>query len=148
MWEEAVRAAQEAGILVIDCRGGEKTCFVGPTYVDPQNRDAVSLCKVGFPDSTGRFPADRIGAPVSYRTFAEEYEAGKPSYQYNGHGGLSWGIPYVAGVLALGWQVNPELGSDEIVQILFDTAEVVDNEGSRVVNPPAFIAAIEKGLAQ
>lgn len=145
MWVEAVQAAQEAGILVIDCRSGEKTCFVGPAYFDPQDRDAVSLCKGGFPDSTGRMPADRIGAPVSYRTVAEEYVADKPSYQYDAHGGLSWGVPYVAGLLALGWQVNPELSNEEIVRILFDTA-FVDNEGNRVVNPPAFIEAIEGGL--
>ncbi len=51
-------------------------------------------------------------------------------------------------MLALGWQVNPELSNEEIVQILFDTAKTVDSDGSRVVNPPAFIAAIEKGLEQ
>jgi hypothetical protein len=81
--------------------------------------------------------------PTSYRTVAEEYTEGSPSYQYTGQGGLSWGIPYAAGVLALGWQVNPTLDNDEIVQILFETCSKAD-DGSNIINPIAFIEAIKK----
>ncbi len=51
--------------------------------------------------------SNTLSLPCSYRTVAEEYTAGQYSYTHDGHGGLSWGIPYCAGVMALGWQVDP-----------------------------------------
>lgn len=143
MWDEAVLAAQEEGILVLDCRDNSKTGFIAPAYYNPTNPENVFLCKGGFPSSKGgKIPASNIGVPTSYRTVAEEYIEGSPSYQYNGEGGLSWGIPYAAGVLALGWQINPELDSDQIVQILFDTCAIA-KDGSNVINPSAFIDAVK-----
>lgn len=97
----------------------------------------------GFPTSTYVIPSSYIGVPTSYRTVAEEYLEGSPSYQYTGQGGLSWGIPYAAGVLALGWQVNPALDNDQIVRILFETCTIA-NDGSNIINPNAFIDVIEK----
>jgi serine protease AprX len=61
-------------------------------------------------------------------------------YQYTGVGGLSWSIPYAAGVLALGWQVNPRLSPDRAVELLRQTA--YDKEGFKVINPVAFVAAV------
>ncbi len=143
MWDEAVLAAQDEGILVLDCRYSEKTGIIAPAFYNPENPDNVSMCTGGFPTSTFIIPSSQIGVPVSYRTVAEEYMEGSPSYQYTGQGGLSWGIPYAAGVLALGWQVNPTLDNTQIAQILFETCSIA-NDGSNIINPIAFIDAIEK----
>jgi Subtilisin-like serine proteases len=144
MWDEAVLAAQKEGILVLDCRGGEKTGIIAPAYYDPKNPEDVSLCTGGFPTSNSyTIPSSYIGVPTSYRTVAEEYNEGAPSYQYTGQGGLSWGIPYAAGVLALGWQVNPALSNDDIVKLLFDTC-AKSHDGSNMINPAAFIDAVKK----
>lgn len=144
MWDEAVFAAQEEGILVLDCRDDEKTGIIAPAFYDPENPDNVSMCKGGFPASKYVVPSSEIGVPCSYRTVAEEYKEGEPSYQYTGQGGLSWGIPYAAGVLALGWQVNPDLDNDQIIKILFETCTIA-NDGSNIINPTAFIDAIKIG---
>jgi len=72
---------------------------------------------------------------------AEEYTAGEYGYQYWGRGGQSWAVPYVAGVLAMGWQVNPEMGNDEAKALLFETA-VAGSNGGNIINPAAFIAAV------
>lgn len=40
--------------------------------------------------------------PSVRRTQAEEYNKGDCSYQYTGRGGMSWTVPVLAGVLALG----------------------------------------------
>jgi subtilisin family serine protease len=83
-----------------------------------------------------------------FRTTAEEYDDGKPSYQYiggiqySGKGGESFSIPYVAGVLALGWQVKPDLTADEIVELLFKTAYITPDD-YKIINPVAFITAVE-----
>lgn len=83
-----------------------------------------------------------IFAPVSYRTTAETYEKGSYSYQYMGVGGLSWAIPYAAGTLALGWQVNPELTGEEAMKLLSETA-TINQEGYRIINPLAFVEAAQ-----
>lgn len=103
MWDEAVLAAQDEGILVLDCRNNEKTGIIAPAFYDSENPNNVSMCTGGYPTSTYVIPSSHIGVPTSYRTVAEEYLEGLPSYQYCGQGGLSWGIPYAAGVLAMGW---------------------------------------------
>jgi hypothetical protein len=143
MWEEAVLAAQDAGILLLDCRGNEKTGIIFPAFYNPEDPDNVSMCTGGFPTSKFVIDSSHIGVPTSYRTVAEEYSEGSPSYQYTGQGGLSWGIPYGSGVLALGWQVNPSLDNDQIVQILFDTCTIAQ-DGSNIINPTAFIDAVKK----
>jgi len=122
---------------------GEKTGFIAPAYYNPEDPDNVSMCTGGFPTSLYLIPSSHIGVPTSYRTVAEEYWEGLPSYQYTGQGGLSWGIPYAAGVLAMGWQVNPALDNVQIVQILFETCSIA-NDGSNIINPIAFIDAIKK----
>lgn len=144
MWDEAVFAAQEEGILVLDCRINSETGIIAPAFYDPDDPDNVHKCIGGFPTSVYKVPSSEIGVPTSYRTVAEEYFEGSPSYQYTGQGGLSWGIPYAAGVLALGWQVNPSLNNDQILQLLFDTCTIA-NDGSNIINPPAFIEAV-KGI--
>ncbi|BCN29052.1 S8/S53 family peptidase [Anaeromicropila herbilytica] len=143
MWDEAVLKAQKEGILVLDCRENEKTGIIYPAFYDPENPDDVSMCKGGFPSSPNVIPSSHIGVPCSYRTVAEEYNEGSPSYQYTGQGGLSWGIPYATGVLALGWQVNPHLDNDQIIKTLLDTCTKA-NDGSNIINPTAFIDAIKK----
>jgi subtilisin family serine protease len=143
MWDDAVQAAQDEGILVLDCRADEQTGIISSAFYDTDNPDDVSMCTGGFPTSPFVIESSHIGVPTSYRTVAEEYSEGSPSYQYTGQGGLSWAIPYAAGVLALGWQINPTLDKDKIVQILFETCTIA-NDGSNIINPIAFIEAIEK----
>lgn len=143
MWDEAVLAAQKEGILVLDCRENEKTGIISPAFYDTENPEDIMLCKGGFPNSEYSIPEGQIGVPASYRTVAEEYEEGTPSYQYTGSGGLSWGIPYAAGVLALGWQVNPDLDSDSILKLLLDTCQQTQ-DGSHIINPAAFLEAVDR----
>lgn len=143
MWDEAVLAAQKEGILVLDCRADQKTGIIGAAFYNPAKPDDVSMCTGGFPASPHVVPHSKIGVPASYRTVAEEYAEGSPSYQYTGEGGISWAIPYAAGVLALGWQINPDLGNEQMVQLLFDTCSTA-HDGSNIINPIAFIDAVKK----
>lgn len=145
MWDDAVAAAQQEGIIVLDCRDDPQTGFISPAFYDIENPEDVSACTGGFPTFTYSITAPSIGVPTSYRTVAEEYREGEPSYQYTGEGGLSWGIPYATGVLALGFQINPNLENEEIIKLLADTC-TTSQDGSNVINPVAFIEAVEKTL--
>ena len=143
MWDAAVAEAQAEGILVLDCRIGYDTGIITPGYYDPSAPEDVTGFTVGYPNvEAGRMFTDTIYVPTSFRSTAEAYSPDHNTFQYTGQGGLSCGIPYAAGVLALGWQVDPSLTNDEIVTLLFDSA-YTDGDGNKIIDPPAFIAAIE-----
>ena len=141
MWDEAVERAEADGILVLDCTSDHG--WIDPCYYDIQDPDDISKCKPGFPGVDGNRKPVRgsVCAPTSPRTTAEEYTEGAIGYQYTGRGGLSWGIPYCAGVLAMGWQVRPDLSGEEMKVILLDTAYIMD--GYRIIDPGAFIGELE-----
>jgi subtilisin family serine protease len=143
-WDQACTRAEAAGILVLDCttyRG-----FIGACWYDANNPENVAKCTPGFPGlSMGRYPEGRILMPASPRTTAEEYDKGKFGYQYCGRGGLSWAIPYCAGVLAMGWQINPNLSAEQVRQMLFQSAYVTES-GEKIINPKEFINLVRKTM--
>lgn len=141
-WDKAVANAEKEGILVLDCtevHGVIASCWY--SSADPEN---VQWCTPGFPgmSSSGR-GSKYICVPSSPRTSAEEYVKGDYSYQYTGRGGLSWSIPYAAGVLALGWQIDPALTADEVISLLFESAYKPD-EKTNIIDPAAFVFSCEK----
>jgi subtilisin family serine protease len=139
-WDAAYQRATDAGILVLDCsrdRGIAAPCFLD--LDDPEN---PAKCKPGWPnDQESPYP-DHLHVPTSRRTTAEEYQVGTYSYQYTGVGGMSWAIPYLAGVLAMGWQVNPELSNEDILRLLFSTA-YESEQNAKIINPVAFIQIVK-----
>lgn len=141
MWDAACQRAENAGMMVLDCT--EHHGFIGPCYHDANAPEDVTKCKPGFPSRPEGFGAsDRILVPCSARTTAEEYIKGQFSYQYCGQGGLSWSIPYCAGVLAVGWQVRPELAPPKMRELLFKTAYKTSG-GAIIINPPEFIRELK-----
>ncbi len=145
LWDPACGRAEKAGILVLDCTSHHG--FVGPCFYDAADPETVAKCKPGFPSRPGvgapRDPqSQRLLVPCSPRTTAEEYVKGQCGYQYCGQGGLSWSIPYCAGVLALGWQARPELTAQEMRELLFQSAHKTA-EGWLIINPPEFIRLVK-----
>jgi hypothetical protein len=53
---------------------------------------------------------------------------------------MSWGAPYIAGLAALAFQVDPDLHPKKIIDLLIATA--VKTDAGPVVNPSAFIEKI------
>lgn len=145
-WTAAVDRAEKAGILILDCRSGESTSFVFSSYWDGIDREAVSQYKPFYPNNNVVYGeedwAGIVFAPASKRTCVTEYVIGENGYRYEGVGGQSWSVPYVAGVLALGYQVDPTLSIDAIKTLLYETAWV-SPEGYHMINPEAFIKAIQ-----
>jgi len=135
-WDVAYRRATEAGILVLDCTSNHG--ITAPCYYDIDDPDNIAKCTPGWPGVETQPKPDRIYIPTSFRTTAEEYSRGDFSYQYTGRGGLSWSIPYLSGVLALGWQVCPDLTSSQLLDILYNSAYTTDGN-LKIINPGAFI---------
>ena len=150
LWTEAVAVAQKAGMLVLDCRStDEYTGFIHSAYYDPEDPENIEKCKPLYPDMeidlNGAYYKTYIYAPSNYRTSARAYEEGKYFYGYDGIGGQSWAVPYVAGVLALGWQVNPDITAEDMRELLISSC-YIEEHGLRMVDPVAFIEAVENTL--
>ena len=143
MWDEAVKLAKQEGILVLDCT----TTYgkIGSCYYNGEDREEPANYIAGFPRIQGNPPKDLILAPVGFRTTAETYEEGVYSYQYDAQGGNSWAIPYAAGTLALGWQINPNLTVEESMRLLEETA-ASNKEGYKIINPKGFVEAVQRGI--
>ena len=145
-WDASYKRAAEAGILVLDC-SYEQGITVPCTY-DLYDPDNVAKC---IPNWTGPTdsPHERINIPTR-RTSATEQDADGNlifSYQYDGQGGISWTVPYLAGVLAMGWQINPELTNSQILDLVYASANDTDGPAG-IINPKAFIEMVKLSVNQ
>ena len=143
MWDRACRRAEAAGILVLDCTSHHG--FIGKCWYNARVPESVSACTPGDP-RYGYHTTDHLLVPSAPRTTAEEYDKGDCSYQYCGTGGLSWSIPYCAGVLALGWQICPDLPPERMRELLFKSA-YTKKDGAKIINPRKFIRLVKKAKA-
>lgn len=144
-WEAALKRAKAAGLLVLDCT--QNHGLVGPCYRDSRYPENVKKCRPGYPASKPGNYSGLLLAPTSPRSQAEEWTEGVYTFQYMGQGGLSWAIPYVAGVLALGWQVNPELPNGAILELLFASAYSPDGR-NKIVDPPEFLRRVGETVSR
>lgn len=88
-------------------------------------------------------PGKTLAVPADYLTVADV--RAKDAYAYYGSGGLSWAAPYLAGLMALGFQAKPGATQDEILKALWDSSTPFLGE-SRLVNPRGFIGALGGNL--
>ncbi len=139
-WDAACAMAEKAGMLVLDCTSDHG--FIGPCQYGRGDREAVRECIPGFPGRAAKSHAGQVLVPGSFRTMAEELAKGQCDYMYQGRGQLRWAIPYAAGVLAMGWQVNPELTPQQMRDLLFQSAFLAD-QGHRIIDPQNFIEMVQ-----
>ena len=138
VWDAAYERAIKAGILVLDCT--YEHGYTNPCTLDMYDPDNVAKC---IPQWNGPInpPHKRIYVPMSHRSMAIENATPVFSYQYVGQGGISWTVPYLSGVLAMGWQVNPALTSSELLELVYASAYITD-ENHTIINPPVFIEMV------
>jgi serine protease AprX len=139
MWDDAYVRAEAAGILVLDCT--EHHGFIDRCWYNLKNPDNLAECTPGYRLGETWFDPKAILTPASVRTVAEEKDNGNCGYIYFGYGGTSWTRPYCAGVLAMGWQVNPNLTGPQMRELLFKSAYVKNN--AKIINPKEFIRLVK-----
>ncbi|MHC4737426.1 MAG: S8/S53 family peptidase [Planctomycetota bacterium] len=142
MWDSACRRAEADGIMVLDCTNSHRG-FIGRCWYNARVPESPAQCNPWAPPNREfRFNPDEISilVPSSPRTTAEDGDV--PGYQYCGKGGLSWAIPYCAGVLAMGWQVNAELSPEQMRELLYKSAFTKKN-GAKIINPKKFISLVK-----
>lgn len=85
-----------------------------------------------------------IIVPSDYRTMASSWNK-EGQYMYNGRGGISWSVPYLAGLFALILQVNPNIQRQEIAEIINKSVKV-NKKGLRIVNPKGIIELVKEKI--
>ncbi len=136
-FEEALKLAKKNGLTVVlvNRQIGGINC---PLY-KYRNNPANYKIMYYFQGYEKELPGGMIYVPSDNRTTASEQD--EKEYSFWGNGGLSWAIPYLAGVIALGYQVNPDLETDEVFQYIRDTGTPF-NRGW-IINPKKFIEKIK-----
>jgi len=139
LWKQTLDKSAKNGILVVTCDHAVLDYGMLARTTDSDFNEPSSYHR-------GRYSghSDILLVPGGTRTRASQ--VGIKSYAYDREGGVSWGAPYLAGLAALAYQVNPEIKPDEIVKLWVETA--VKTEAGPVVNPPGFIDAVQKIRAQ
>jgi len=75
---------------------------------------------------------------------------GVEDYVFYKEGGMSWAVPYVAGLYALAYQVNPDITPDIFWEEAFNTSDTVSIDNStkntfgKIVNPARLIEKLRK----
>lgn len=142
-WQETIKRANNEGIIVVysDLLTKKKFTSGGcSTFKDRNNPSNYELNNY-IKGSKAQKDKSWILVPANFRTTASNN--GDDQYVHYAEGGFSWAIPYVTGMVALAWQVNPNLSFEEIINTLIDT-KTTASEGRYIINPEAFIEAISK----
>ncbi len=155
--EAAIGRAREAGIaaVCVNSRDPLLEPWMGMgrrRYGDPSQR---ADCRPGAFWEESLYSGEYRGAdgslllvPMDRRTTASP--AGEGEYTYYAQGGMSWVVPYVAGLYALACQVRPEVTFEGFLAAAQATANPVSiwpEEGreypyGRVVDPAALLAEL------
>lgn len=139
VWKAAVEKASQNGILVVTC--------------DPAVLPLATLRRdpAGDPNDPARYTTGRYShghpalcVPAGNRTTASHF--GPDVYTYWVEGGMSWAVPYLAGLAALAFQVDPEIKPAQIVDLW--TATATKTAAGPIVNPPGFIEAVRARAAK
>ena len=137
-WSKKIQEAEEEGIIVVHCSVNMlgARCNIKDDKNNPKNYEICffqkNYCNI-------KYITESLFVPIDNRTFAGYT---KPdSYAFCEVGGYSWGAPYIAGVVALGLQINPELNREQIETLLYSSGTPLHE--SRLINPEGFIEAVK-----
>ncbi len=130
---EAVNKAKAAGMLVI-CASVEQVhgfAFHGLGRSAMANPDDVNSYEPGsgwarafYEGKSFANRGNRLLVPMDARTTASP--TGANEYVFYAQGGVSWSIPYIAGVYALAAQVEPKITPDRFWALALRTGRTID----------------------
>jgi len=132
-WKETLRKAEQQELLVVTCN----TAAI--------NYGTLTRIPGKDPEDPNSYRSGRYGAGASFlvpagnRTTASH--EGPEVYTYWTEAGMSWATPYIAGLAALAYQVDPEIEPKKIAELLLQTA--AQTHAGPIVNPTVFIECVQ-----
>lgn len=152
----AIERAKAAGVFVVTTSTEDNYGFVlmGLGKEQMTDPDDVSSYTPGHFWSNHFYnggPADSsrmLLVPMDARTYASWYNT--DGYEYTSSGGLSWSVPWLAGMYALCLQADDELTPAEFVRKAFETGTVrtITYQGEQyelgtILNPAALVSGCD-----
>ena len=145
-WKEMLSRAREQNIAVIYSNNSMHSIFSWGgclPYTDRNNAENYDYST--WPKSNDEKAKEKIILPADFRTTASNID--NETYVYwGGDSGLSWAIPYFAGLATLAWSVNKDITFEKIFKLITIT-KTLNKQGRYVVNPQGFINAVIKSLS-
>lgn len=153
--ESAIARARAAGIAVICVNSQDPLLpWMGMGRRPEGDPGRLEDCRPGAFWEESLYGGEFWGAdgslllvPMDRRTAASP--AGEAEYAYFAEGGMSWAVPWVAGLYALACQVKPEVTYEEFLEAARSTARPVSarKDGveypyGKVVDPAALLEAL------
>ncbi len=142
---ESIKKAEKDGIYTVYV-GSE--AFFGLGRDPLKNPDDITSFSKGIFWNNDQYDNCRLLIPMDSRSTASP--TGTNDYVFYRTGGMSWSVPYVAGLYALACQVKPDITPDVFWKEAFRTSDTiqVDNNGSKdllgkIVNPQKLIGSIK-----
>ena len=133
-WEATLKKTEQHGVVVLTCSTMAFNYVPMARVFGKDPEDPNSYLNV-----TGTPGPDFLMVPAGNRTTASHEESGV--YTYWTQPGMSWATPYLAGLAALAFQVDPKITPNKIFELLPETA--VSTDAGSIVNPRAFIACVQ-----
>ncbi len=151
IWIQSIEKAKSGGIIFIDARTlGHSNFSGGGSLDDKENIDRYHAW-LYFTKQEISATKDSAIVPTDYRTVASSWNKinknDPTEYYFNGRGGVSWAVPYLAGICALMLQVNKDLKMEEMFKIIHDTA-TVNKKGLKIINPRSIIETVKNQAPQ
>ncbi|MFC1545045.1 hypothetical protein ACFL4X_02670, partial [Gemmatimonadota bacterium] len=136
-WQEVTRRADSLGITIITCQMDSLNYGTATATPGQDPDDPASYAR-------GRYagPNQELLVPTGNTTVASH--RGIEDYTFYRQGGMSWAAPYIAGVAAMAYQVDPDIKPARIISLLKSTAN--RTEAGQVINPMGFIEEVEKAM--
>ncbi|OCN06348.1 hypothetical protein A4S06_01110 [Erysipelotrichaceae bacterium MTC7] len=148
---EAIERAKKKGIFVITTSTNEnyqvnvlglgRNADANPEHIDAYDK-GMFLKNVNFVEDE----MNNIWVPMDMRTYASF--TGTQDYTFASQGGLSWVVPWLAGMYALCLQVKPTLTYQDFLNLVCATTQTKSCEDGSVlqgiIQPKALIKAVSK----
>jgi hypothetical protein len=148
---EAIEEAKKQNIYVLFVGSENFRGMFRSPLADPDDFNAYrpgTFWGNSFYESIDRFN-DTIMVPMDSRCTASP--TGQTDYAFYSTGGMSWAVPYVAGLYALACQVHPKITPEVFWQIARSTAKtiLIQRDGKnfdfgKIINPSAFFIELMK----
>jgi hypothetical protein len=134
---EKLKEARESGLLVLmvyKWMTGIR-CPLDKDRNRPENYEICYGFRANKKFKKEQLPAGMIYIPCDNRTTASA--EGKAEYTFWASGGMSWAVPYLAGVITLAYQVNPNIKPDQMLKYVKETGTPF-NKGW-IINPRGLV---------
>ncbi len=135
--EKSIDAAAREGIYVVYVGSDPYAGMGRDSMADP---DSFESWKAGQFWAGSTMASDRIMIPMDARCTASP--AGTSDYVFYSEGGMSWTVPWVAGLYAIACQVKPSVTRTEFWSAAAATAVTNTAGFGKIINPEGLMTAL------